>query len=79
MKNCDGLLYSLTICGDKLKSVDISVFLSFRDYLLMSQLSGTVDRASVSWLREPGFESGAALSNLGQVCSLYIAPVYSAV
>ena len=36
-------------------------------------------RASDSRLREPGFESCAAVLKLGQVFSLYIAPVHSAV
>ena len=36
-------------------------------------------RASHSLLREPGFEYCAAVSNLGLIFSLYIAPVHSAV
>ena len=37
-------------------------------------VGGPVDRASDTRLRETGFESCAAVSNLGQVVSLYIAP-----
>ena len=37
--------------------------------------SGAVARASDSRLGESGFESCAVISNLGQVHSLYIAPV----
>ena len=41
--------------------------------------SGAVARSLDSLRREPRFESCVAASNLGQVCSLYIAPVHSAV
>ena len=40
---------------------------------------GAVATGLVSQLREPVFESCAAVSNLGQYCSLFIAPVHSAV
>ena len=41
--------------------------------------SGTEVRTSDTWLREPEFESCAAILNLGEVLSLYIAPVPAAV
>ena len=41
--------------------------------------SGAVARASDSRIGEPGFESCAAVLNLGHVRSLYIAPAHSVV
>ena len=46
-------------------------------YTDLCAYKSVVGRASVSRLREPGFESCAAV--FGQVFSLYIAPVHSAV
>ena len=39
---------------------------------------GTGKSFVLTQLREPGFESGAAMSSSGLVRSLYIAPVYPA-
>ena len=41
--------------------------------------SGAMARALTSRLREPGFKSCVAVSNFGQIVSLYIAPVHSAI